>query len=94
MVLTRAVALIVLLVLISPLFFIGAEAVGYTEPLEIAAEKLGLKEESLWSGILPDYTFPGLPDVIGYVVAGLIGVAVLLLPAMVRGKLGASKGSG
>jgi len=81
----RAYIIIIVLVVLSPLFgVIGAELVGYREPLEVAAEKVGLEEsEPLWSGILPDYTFPGLNDVIGYVIAGFIGVAILLSPMIV-----------
>ncbi len=94
MVLTRAFTLIVLLVLVSPIFgIIGAKAVGYTEPLEIAAEMIGLEEKVIWPGLLPDYSVSGLPDVLGYVMSGLVGVAVLLLPAVLRDRLGADKGS-
>ncbi|RLG52075.1 MAG: cobalamin biosynthesis protein, partial [Thermoproteota archaeon] len=36
-------------------------------------------------GLLPDYTVPGLNDVVGYIISGLVGVAILLIPyAMVR----------
>ncbi len=84
----RAYIVIVVLVVLSPLFgVIGAEIVGYREPLEVAAEKIGLEEsEPLWGGILPDYTFPGLNDIIGYVIAGFIGVAILLSPVIVVGR--------
>ncbi len=84
----RSYMLILILVLVSPIFgVIGAEIVGYHEPLDVAAEMIGLGEsEPLWSGIFPDYTVPGVPDVIGYVISGLVGVGVLLLPAMLRGR--------
>ena len=77
---------IVLIVLISPLFgVIGAELVGYHEPLDVAAEKIGLEEsEPLWEGIFPDYSVPGLPATIGYILAGLVGVFLLLAPAFLR----------
>ncbi|ACB07856.1 PDGLE domain-containing protein [Candidatus Korarchaeum cryptofilum] len=81
---------IIILVLISPLFgVIGANIVGYREPLDLAAEIIGIKEsEPLWRGILPDYTVPGLPDELGYIVAGFVGVFILLLPALIkRGKV-------
>ncbi len=79
---------IVVIVLVSPLFgVIGAELVGYHEPLDVAAEKIGLEEqEPVWKGIFPDYTIPGLPDVIGYILTGLIGVCLLLAPAYLRKK--------
>jgi len=84
----RVLLTIVVLVIVSPLFgVIGAELVGYHEPLEVAAEKIGLEEsEPVWSGILPDYTVPGLPDTIGYILAGFVGVGVLLMPALLRGR--------
>ncbi len=84
----RSYLLILILVLVSPIFgVVGAEIVGYHEPLDVAAEMIGLGEsEPIWTGIFPDYTVPGLPDVIGYIVSGLVGVGVLLLPAMLRGR--------
>ncbi|MEM2290445.1 MAG: cobalamin biosynthesis protein [Candidatus Korarchaeum sp.] len=82
----RSYLAIVLLVLISPLFgVIGANVVGYREPLDVAAELIGMEEsEPVWSGIFPDYTLPGLPDELAYVIAGLVGVGVLLLPSLAR----------
>ena len=84
----RAYILIVVLVALSPLFgVIGAEIVGYHEPLDVAADKAGIKEsEPLWRGILPDYTFPGLGSISGYMLAGLMGVLILLLPALLAGR--------
>jgi cobalt/nickel transport protein len=76
----RALVAIAVLVCISPLFgVIGAELTGYHEPLDIAAEAVGLREAVVarWSPFT-DYTVPGLPDVIGYAVAGAIGVALIL----------------
>jgi len=77
---------IIILVLISPLFgVIGANIVGYKEPLDLAAEMIGIEEsEPLWSGIFSDYTVPGLPDELGYIVAGFVGVFLLLLPALIK----------
>ncbi len=86
----RSYIAIIILVLISPLFgVIGANIVGYKEPLDLAAEMIGIEEsEPLWSGIFPDYTVPGLPDELGYIVAGFVGVSLLLLPALIkRGKV-------
>ncbi len=84
----RAYIIIIVLVVLSPLFgVIGAEIVGYREPLEVAAEKVGLEEsEPLWSGVLPDYTFPGANDAVGYIIAGFIGVAILLSPLIIVGR--------
>jgi len=82
----RSYIAIIILVLISPLFgVIGANIVGYKEPLDLAAEMIGIEEsEPLWSGIFPDYTVPGLPDELGYIVAGFVGVSLLLLPALIK----------
>ncbi|ABM80113.1 PDGLE domain-containing protein [Hyperthermus butylicus] len=68
------------LLVISPIFgVVLAEKVGYHEPLDVAAEKLGLEEHTIaeWTPF-SDYTVPGLPDTIGYIVAGAIGVGVIL----------------
>ncbi len=76
----RPLVLIVVLLAFSPVFgVILAERVGYHEPLDVAAEKLGLREWDLpeWSPF-PDYTVPGLPDTVGYVLSGLVGVALII----------------
>ena len=76
----KALLIILLLVLVSPIFgVILAEVVGYHEPLDVAAEKLGLEEATSieWTPFA-DYTVPGLPDSIGYIIAGLLGVSILL----------------
>lgn len=77
----KAVITIVALIIISPLFgVILADAVGYHEPLDVAAEKLGLKDiidKLNWTPFL-DYSVPGLPATIGYIISGFIGVAAVL----------------
>ncbi|ABL79135.1 PDGLE domain-containing protein [Thermofilum pendens] len=78
----RKAALAVLaMVLVSPVFGVWlANLVGYHEPLDLAAEALGLNEtteEINWTPFL-DYTVPGLPDWLGYIVSGFLGVAVVL----------------
>jgi len=74
--------LIILLILISPLFgVVLADMVGYHEPLDIAAEKLGLKDisdEINWSPFY-DYSVPGLDPITGYIVSGFIGVGIIYL---------------
>jgi len=74
--------LIILLILISPLFgVVLADMVGYHEPLDIAAEKLGLKDisdEINWSPFY-DYSIPGLDPITGYIVSGFIGVGIIYL---------------
>ena len=77
----RALLIIVVLVLVSPVFgVILAEMVGYHEPLDVAAELVGLpdkSEELNWTPFF-DYTVPGLPDTVGYIVAGFMGIAAIL----------------
>lgn len=84
------------LLLISPAFgVILADMVGYHEPLDVAAEALGLPDltEALnWTPFL-DYTVPGLPAEVGYVVAGLIGVGIILGIGFIAAKLAAGRRS-
>lgn len=78
----RALLLIVVLALISPLFSVYlAELVGYHEPLDVVAELLGLEEvteEITWTPFL-DYAVPGLPVWLGYAVSGLLGAVIVLV---------------
>jgi len=77
----KAFLTIAVLIILSPVFGVFlANLVGYREPLDLAAEALGLSEtteEINWTPFL-DYTVPGLPDWLGYMVSGVIGVAVVL----------------
>ena len=76
----RALFVVAALLIVSPVFgVILADAVGYHEPLDVAAEKLGLREARLpeWTPF-SDYSFPGLPPTLGYIAAGALGVAVIL----------------
>ncbi|RLE71500.1 MAG: cobalamin biosynthesis protein [Thermoprotei archaeon] len=86
----RAFFLIIVLVLVSPVFgVILADMVGYHEPLDLAAEALGLEdknEEINWTPFI-DYTVPGLPDPIGYVLAGFMGVVMVLALGMGMAKI-------
>ena len=76
----RGFLLALLLVLISPLFGVYlSDLVGYREPLDLAAEMLGLQDHTErinWTPFL-DYTVPGLPDWAGYVVSGIIGILII-----------------
>lgn len=78
----RRVFLVILcLIVVSPVFgVILADMVGYREPLDLVAEELGLPdltERLNWTPLL-DYTVPGLPAELGYIVSGFIGVALIL----------------
>lgn len=78
----RWALLLAILIVLAPVFgVVLANAVGYHEPLDVAAEKLGLNditEEINWTPLL-DYTVPGLPDVVGYAVSGAIGVVIVVV---------------
>jgi len=90
----KALLVIFLLVLVSPVFgVVLADIVGYHEPLDVAAERLGLEditEELNWTPLI-DYTVPGLPDVVGYIVAGFIGVGIVLALGLGLSRLAFSK---
>ncbi|MEM1537751.1 MAG: hypothetical protein QXK12_08595 [Candidatus Nezhaarchaeales archaeon] len=79
--LKKALIVTIILVIVSPLFgVILADIMGYHEPLDLAAEALELPDltEALnWTPLL-DYTVPGLPATVGYVIAGFIGIGVIL----------------
>lgn len=77
----RDLIFILILVSISPIFgIILADIVGYHEPLDVAAEKLNLSDltEAInWTPFL-DYTVPGLPPEVGYIISGIIGISIIL----------------
>ncbi|MGQ9781758.1 MAG: PDGLE domain-containing protein [Nitrososphaeria archaeon] len=77
----KPVILALVLVMASPIFgVVLANIIGYHEPLDLAAEELGLTDltdVTNWTPFL-DYTIPGLPAEIGYSIAGLLGVGIIL----------------
>lgn len=77
----RALIVILSLTLVSPIFGIYlAECVGYHEPIDIVAELLNLEDVTegiTWTPLL-DYSIPGLPSWLGYIVSGLLGVGIVL----------------
>jgi cobalt/nickel transport protein len=83
-----ALAAVLVLVALSPAFAWGAEAVGYAEPLENAAEETGAADDArvLVPGLLPDYSVPGLGLIPGTILSGLVGSAVTLLLAVGVGR--------
>ncbi len=90
----RALIVIFSLLLVSPVFgVILANVVNYHEPLDVAAEMLHLREMKINWTPLYDYTVPGLPETIGYIIAGLIGVGVILGIGYLLSKVVASEGT-
>lgn len=80
--------LLITLLLVSPVFgVVLAEIMNYHEPLDVAAEELGLSEAEIEWTPFRDYAFPGLPDWAGYVVSGAVGVLLILAAGHVIKKL-------
>jgi cobalt/nickel transport system permease protein len=70
--------LLAALIALSPVFAYLAESVGYSEPLENAAKILGLEENPIYEGLLPDYSIPGLDPYAGTLISGAVGVLIVL----------------
>lgn len=87
-----ALLVIGVLIVLSPLFAWAAGKVGYMEPLEHAAEKQEAHGNSLFSGLFPDYTVPGLNIYLGTLIAGIVGVLVTLGFSLLMVKLLRSEG--
>ena len=66
------------MIILSPVFAYLAEKVNYSEPLENVAHKIGVAERTLYKGLFPDYTVPGINPYIGTLISAIVGVAVLL----------------
>jgi hypothetical protein len=75
----KALIVIFVAILLSPLFALAADAVGYSEPLEKSAEHLGAEENPIYGGIFPDYSVPGVDSPIGTFLAGIVGSVVTLI---------------
>jgi cobalt/nickel transport protein len=90
--LPRALAALVVLTLLAPVFGWAAGQVGYAEPLENAAEATGATDHATAVGtaLFPDYGVPGLGGATGTFVSAVVGTALtLLLGAAVGRVLGA-----
>ncbi len=84
----KAYVVIAIMIALAPLFAWLAEEVGYSEPLENAAEETGAGEgSSIFSGIFPDYTVPGVNPYLSALITGLIGCLILISVAMIWSKL-------
>ncbi|MEM0332267.1 MAG: energy-coupling factor ABC transporter permease [Archaeoglobaceae archaeon] len=73
----KSLLAIILMILVSPIFAYSAELVGYTEPLEKAAENLGLEENPLYSGVLPDYVVPNLDPYLSVLISATLGTFIV-----------------
>ena len=83
-----AAAVIIVVVLLSPVFVWASGAVNYAEPLENAAETVGAADaaHTIHSGLLPEYTVPGLNLYTGTFLSGVIGVALVFTIAVAIGR--------
>ena len=83
-----ALIVIGILLLLTPIFALAADLVGYAEPLENVAEELGAMEHEnpIISGILPDYTIPGANPYVSAIVAGIVGCVIVLVIGILVGK--------
>lgn len=57
----------------------GGSALGYVPQ--------GMEQGFSWESPLADYTFPGMPDVTGYILSAVIGIALLVIVYRVIGKV-------
>jgi len=80
---------VVVMVLISPLFGIACERVGYSEPLENVGEEFGAEEIPIYENPpMPDYDVPALGNpALGGIISGIVGSLVVLLLAVGIGTL-------
>ena len=77
----KQLIVILIMIALSPLFGVYlANLVGYHEPLDVAGDLLHLKDiryQMNWTPFI-DYTVPGLPDMVGYAIAGVMGFLIIL----------------
>lgn len=84
----KAYMAIAVMLVLAPIFAWAAEKVGYSEPLENAAEEVGAEEgESIFSGIFPDYSIHGINPYVSAFITGLIGCLLILLTTMIAWKV-------
>jgi len=74
----KAYMAIAIMIILAPLFAWAADMVGYSEPLENAAEETGAQENQTYSGIFPDYGVPGINPYLSALITGAIGVAIIM----------------
>ena len=85
----RALVVLAILVVLTPVFGWASGVVGYAEPLEHAAEAAGAADEAstVASGLFPDYSVPGLGAPAGTLVSALVGTTLTLVLVLCAGKL-------
>lgn len=80
---------IAVMILSAPIFAWSAKQVGYAEPLEAAAEKVGVLKHgySLLKGIFPEYVVPGLNPYLSAILSGILGCLMVLFIGWGMGKI-------
>ena len=89
-----ALVALAVLVALAPVFAWAATQVGYTEPLELAAEAAGVAADPDNPGLLPDYGVSGLPGPLGTLLSAVVGTALVLVVGFGAGRLLAADGQG
>ncbi|KAA9399749.1 metal transporter [Haloarcula sp. CBA1130] len=86
--LPHALAALLVLTLLTPVFGWAAGQVGYAEPLENAAETTGATDHATAVGtaLFPDYGVPGLGGAPGTFVSAVVGTALTLLVGAAIGR--------
>lgn len=82
---------LVIIILVSPIFsIILADLVGFHEPIDIAAEKIKLHDLSKDMNWTPffEYSITSFSPEIGYIISGLLGIAIILGAGIVFKGLG------
>lgn len=89
----RAVAGLGVLIVLTPVFRLAAEAVGYAEPLENAAKETGAvgSGNPVQIALMPEYGVSGLSMATGTLISAVVGTALTLLIATLIGQLLATK---
>lgn len=83
-----AVVLLVVLAVLAPVFALGAEAVGYAEPLDHAASATGAEDDALGpTSVFSGYTLPGLGGSPGTLGAALVGAGLTLVLTLAAGRV-------
>ncbi|MDT3433651.1 PDGLE domain-containing protein [Haloarcula sp. 1CSR25-25] len=87
--LPRALAALLVLTLLAPVFGWAAGQVGYAEPLAIAAEATGATDHATAAGtaLFPDYGVTGLGGATGTFVSAVVGTALTLLLGAAIGRV-------
>ena len=86
----KALIIIAILILISPIFgIILSDKLGFHEPLDVVAEELNLPdwtEDLNWTPFL-GYFLPNLLPEAGYILAGFLGIGIILIMGFVLQRL-------